>query len=323
MSKMLLTLDELWTEIQRSHVESCCPTCLEPMEFEMGLSVRLGTVPEIVSLDSDGCRGIDSWWCEKCGEHIDPLQDDALAEARRARLPREHCGLNADWNSRAWAVTGSLRTDRSVFILDDESPERTFSLAQRIFRDDDNDLIVTLRSGMTEIEASAYLRTVQAQTSPPVASPVPPAAPKTSAGDDCEDEREALPFRDMDPEDLQRELEGITKTYGLWVLEVAKSATSFFQNTLQQSMDRAMRHRVDLAFCDRRHTPRVGDKVITLNGDNDCDENDLPRVARPGTEGEVVAQHADKSVHVIFNGGCWVSLELYEICDPTQYTWEP
>jgi hypothetical protein len=181
-----MTLDELWAQIQKSCVESACPDCLGPMEFEMGLGVLLGPNPTIVSLDADGDRGVERWWCPNCSRHVEPLQCDALADARaereRTRLPREHCGLNADWSSRAWAVTGDLRTDRSVFILDDEDPdgsERTFSLVQRIFRDGDNDLVVTLRSRMTEAEAAECLRS--ARPTPPAASLVPPVAPQSPA----------------------------------------------------------------------------------------------------------------------------------------------
>ena len=205
-------------------LESACPKCLGPMEFEIGVSIRMDTNPEVVSIDTDGSRGSDYWWCEACGVHADPLQLDALAEARA--------------DARA-----------------------------------------------------------------------------------AETEREALPFCDMDPEDLQRELAEIAKTYGAWLVEVAGYRPDR-RDALRRSMELAMHHRMDLAFCDRRHTPRVGDKVITLNGDNDCDEHDLPRHANPGTEGRVVAEN-ESSFDVVFDGGCWVCLEFYEICDPTQYTWEP
>ena len=219
-------------------IESACPKCLGPMEFEIGVSIRMDTSPEVVSIDTDGSRGSDYWWCEACGTHADPLQLDALAEAR------------AD-----------------------------------------------ARAAKTEREARAA---------------VTPAA---------EDEREALPFRDMDPEDLQRELQGIAKTYGAWLVEAADYRPDR-RDALHRSMELAMKHRMDLAFCDRRHTPHVGDRVITLNGDNDCDDHDDPRVANPGTEGKVVAVN-ESSFDVVFDSGCWVCLEFYEICDPTQYTWEP
>lgn len=87
-----------------------------------------------------------------------------------------------------------------------------------------------------------------------------------------------------------------------------------------------MSHRMSLAFCDRRTRPRVGDRVVTLNGDNDCDEHDVPRQAPPGTGGRVEAVDVESQGYrcdVVFDTGVWVVLEFYEICDPEQYTWEP
>ena len=68
--------------------------------------------------------------------------------------------------------------------------------------------------------------------------------------------------------------------------------------------------------------PRVRDRVVTLLGDNDCDENDRPRIAPPGATGTVVTIEGGR-FHVVFDGGVWVVLERSEICDPGLYTWEP
>lgn len=144
-------------------------------------------------------------------------------------------------------------------------------------------------------------------------TPVPPHAPPMD---------EPRPFCDMEPEDLQREVEEITKTYALWTREAAGYGSDKAPR-LRASMTRAMSHRMSLAFCDRRTSPRVGDKVVTLKGDNDCDEDNQPRRALPGAVGKVTDVDDDR-FHVVFDESeVWVILEFYEICDPEQYTWEP
>lgn len=168
-------------------------------------------------------------------------------------------------------------------------------------------------------------------------TPVPPHAPPMDEprcltpghdsdcdgeGGTCDVEGDARPFCDMEPEDLQREVEEITKTYALWTRRIvryeAKDAPA-----LRHAMERAMSHRMSLAFCDRRTRPRVGDKVVTLKGDNDCDGNDQPRQALPGAVGKVTDVDDDR-FHVVFDESeVWVVLEFHEICDPEQYTWEP
>lgn len=84
-------------------------------------------------------------------------------------LPANHCGLNADWSCRAWAVRGDLVTNASVFILDME--DGTFALVQRFFQQPDthdgpsayhwgelnNDHIEILLEGLTEDEACMCL----------------------------------------------------------------------------------------------------------------------------------------------------------------------
>ena len=84
-------------------------------------------------------------------------------------LPADHCGDNADWSCRAWAVRGDLKTNASVFILDME--DGTFTLVQRFFQGADpgrapaasawhefnNDHIEILLEGLTEDEACMCL----------------------------------------------------------------------------------------------------------------------------------------------------------------------
>jgi hypothetical protein len=52
---------------------------------------------------------------------------------RLAGLPVRGCGLNADWSTRAWHLGPSAepnRNDGDLYILDSETPERTFALVR-------------------------------------------------------------------------------------------------------------------------------------------------------------------------------------------------
>lgn len=71
----------------------------------------------------------------------------------------------------------------------------------------------------------------------------------------------------------------------------------------------------------RVRTPRVGDTIFTLLGDEDCDENDQVRKAPPGTQGVVTLVDEDH-YHVVFTTGTWVVLEQAEVLDPKQYRWQ-
>lgn len=52
----------------------------------------------------------------------------------------EHCGLNADWNSMAWGISGDL--NHGVYLLDNETNE-TFSIVAR-HQDEDIVKIITI-----------------------------------------------------------------------------------------------------------------------------------------------------------------------------------
>lgn len=113
----------------------------------------------------------------------------------------------------------------------------------------------------------------------------------------------------------------LQKDYRAWVLDAVAHA----QDVLPRAQERAFSHRIIRLLQGKPTEPSVGDEIVTLLGDNDCDENDQPRQAPPGMRGRVV-DVAEGSVlgplfHVVFESGTWVVLELYEICDPNQYTW--
>jgi hypothetical protein len=73
---------------------------------------------------------------------------------------------------------------------------------------------------------------------------------------------------------------------------------------------------------------RIGDVVITLKGDQDCDDQDKERHAAPGERGRIErilpsAQMGEPYYSVIFEpSGVWVFLTAAELSDPAQYTIE-
>lgn len=68
---------------------------------------------------------------------------------------------------------------------------------------------------------------------------------------------------------------------------------------------------------------KVGQKIKTLDGDQDCDENDDERMVPPGSVGEVVRVEIEPTgphYHVRYPNGTWVVLEdedlhRYEVLD--------
>ena len=63
----------------------------------------------------------------------------------------EHQGLNADWNCMAWHAKGNL------YILDDESPDKTLSVVRRVEQEDGSCEIVEVSNGTAE-DALAVVR---------------------------------------------------------------------------------------------------------------------------------------------------------------------